>query len=859
MSRIQGLYASGWGVDHFLVQMLGGRAMKTKCFVLAGSLALILTAASARGQVAIQLVPVSADAPLEQNPTPDGSILSGSDRVRSTRQLEESDVPPVSQRAGVGGIGFGERRVIRLDGDEITRIFVSADGSAATGTVAQSSLEPAVIYNTPASGYIAACWGGTCGGFPCGAFGDQMIFGNFPPSGAPIRNYTFGYVVGNALWSGWDCDPASPDYHCDCFDPDNPPGNTYRLESELYDGPPSPGCGAGLPIPGTQFSEVTNRSRANGFGVQLVTVTVDPKVIVPPETWIVVRVFDTGDFWMWIGGVPDYGRSPKILDWSVDKDDPPGGIPDEWECRDCYSCYTCPGCDWLMARAEANAEVTISLVPVSGDAPPEQNPTPEGWSISGNEIIMESGGRNIWLEIKIGDWDPDDAGVRLRAWQATLVEPGGYSSGLQGTLTPLAAFPCTTDAECEGPFGTGARCSSPGAGYPGICRAYFIGTSRTDYVFFGVPAISGATSHIYNIVNFGGHVLSLEDAADDPEPFPPEGLYAGTLVLEVPTDALGTFTVGPLQRGYENALSDQNFDFIPLIGLVPAQITVELGQCCYGVNTEQPECIDAVTRDECNAQQRSYFILGNTCADECLDCLLSSPPTPAQIPGAGGNLVVSTTNRFLSFSAGDRYRMQAARVTFVDLPAPYDIWNGSNLWVGAPSLVSEDGGTVDPQEIPPTFPTFSAATLTCAGPVYLDWNALGVVHVLHEGIVPQGVYHIQMIDEICSPSAESNFSNPLQLTQAKWGDTLKDCTTDPCGPPDGVVRIVDIVGILGRFASLPGSITKARADLEPACLDLKINITDVVQGLWGFVGVGYPFGPSAPQACDSTCPNPLPR
>ena len=64
--------------------------------------------------------------------------------------------------------------------------------------------------------------------------------------------------------------------------------------------------------------------------------------------------------------------------------------------------------------------------------------------------------------------------------------------------------------------------------------------------------------------------------------------------------------------------------------------------------------------------------------------------------------------------------------------------------------------------------------------------------------------------------------------------------------------------ILARFASAPGAIIKARADLEPACLDLKINVTDVLSSLSGCVGLSYPFTPTAADPCNSTCPNVLP-
>jgi streptogramin lyase len=216
---------------------------------------------------------------------------------------------------------------------------------------------------------------------------------------------------------------------------------------------------------------------------------------------------------------------------------------------------------------------------------------------------------------------------------------------------------------------------------------------------------------------------------------------------------------------------------------------------------------------------------------------------------------VSVKNRFLSFTAGEAGRAYAIRVTFVDLPSPFNVWNDAKLWVGPTSEVSENGGSVEPI---PNFPNFNAARLQCA-PYYTDWSEVGTVHVLHEGIIPLGSYRIQAIDSGCVDlTNESNYSLPLDLTTAKWGDTLEDCTVIPCKPPDGVVRIIDVVGILDRFRSTPDSIRKARADLEPGCLDLVVKISDVLFAVEGFRGFEYPFVPSAADPCDSTCGNPLP-
>ncbi len=138
---------------------------------------------------------------------------------------------------------------------------------------------------------------------------------------------------------------------------------------------------------------------------------------------------------------------------------------------------------------------------------------------------------------------------------------------------------------------------------------------------------------------------------------------------------------------------------------------------------------------------------------------ISSPPEAEMI-----GTEVSTKNRFLSFAAGASGRNQAVRVTVVSLPPPFDVWDSTELWVGPPRAVSENGAIVDPNDpsVPPGTPTFQAAMLECTRtPHCMDWSSLGTVHVFHEAVVPSklaastgpieipAVYDIQVVDCAC--------------------------------------------------------------------------------------------------------------
>jgi hypothetical protein len=132
---------------------------------------------------------------------------------------------------------------------------------------------------------------------------------------------------------------------------------------------------------------------------------------------------------------------------------------------------------------------------------------------------------------------------------------------------------------------------------------------------------------------------------------------------------------------------------------------------------------------------------------------------------------------------------------------------------------------------------------------------MGMLHVYHEGIVPRGVYRIEVVDCGCDLGDPASYSPPLDLTETRWGDLCGPFVAGMYPAPDGRVDItVDVTADLNKFGNRPGSPIKARADVEPACLDWKINITDVSRVLDAFRGLAYPFGPLNPDPCQSPCP-----
>ncbi len=239
---------------------------------------------------------------------------------------------------------------------------------------------------------------------------------------------------------------------------------------------------------------------------------------------------------------------------------------------------------------------------------------------------------------------------------------------------------------------------------------------------------------------------------------------------------------------------------------------------------------------------------GNGIPDECECTTTCSQPLPEQP-------IAVAKSRSLSFAPGNPGQLTAVRVKFTSLPPPFDVLNGETMFVGPPQETCENAGQTAPppggcESVPGlASSTFQAATLQC-DPYYMDWSTIGTVHLFHQAIVPGGFYEVQAVDQVCNATANSVYSLPLWTsTTEAWGDVVSDCTTMPCGAPDGAVGVTtDVTAVLDKFKNLSGAPMKARCEMEPAQVDLSINISDVTLVLDAFKGFDYPFT-EVPAAC----------
>ncbi|MCH8851791.1 MAG: BPTI/Kunitz domain-containing protein [Planctomycetes bacterium] len=286
--------------------------------------------------------------------------------------------------------------------------------------------------------------------------------------------------------------------------------------------------------------------------------------------------------------------------------------------------------------------------------------------------------------------------------------------------------------------------------------------------------------------------------------------------------------------------------------------------CADTLDNDCDGCTDGADSDCGGSETNCADGVDNDCdglvdRDDSDCCPPSSAPMPAPILDFNGNSHDLTANRFLIFKAGDPGRNQAIRVTLKGLAPPHDIWDGTQLFVGRPGLVSNAGALIVPDP-DGNSANFTAAQLQCQPLCRDDWSTLGEVHVFHQGIVPTSLYHVDVVDCTCNTTDKTNYSPALSLSTSVFGDTLENLAIVPPGPPDNLRNVDDVLGVILSFSSALSAPRKPRSDIEPNCLDLLVNITDALITLKGFSGGDYaePFPPTVTDLCQSPCPNPVP-
>jgi len=289
------------------------------------------------------------------------------------------------------------------------------------------------------------------------------------------------------------------------------------------------------------------------------------------------------------------------------------------------------------AVAQAGGGATITLQPVQPTTIPFST-YPPGTTIVGQEIIIGSLPARVWLEVHITGWAPET----LLVVQATIAA----ITGVSGENAMCTGEPAVDAGDLD--FAT-VSCPSANATGNSVCTAALSGVcspSPTRCVawngvnppwhpagYYCEPAFYNAchprwpATPITAVVDLGITNFRYGFAVDPGGPYPLDFMpsYIGTLVLDIPATAKGTYTIGfnEEQTFMQNdgLPGDNN---IP-IQLIPARITIPCGRCCHGVGGGNLQCVETMSIHECAGLPDSVFTADEVCPDAggpaCAECV----------------------------------------------------------------------------------------------------------------------------------------------------------------------------------------------------------------------------------------------
>lgn len=287
------------------------------------------------------------------------------------------------------------------------------------------------------------------------------------------------------------------------------------------------------------------------------------------------------------------------------------------------------GCSGFAMERETGAQ-TIELRPVNnGLSRPVDAPAIAGAVIVGNQISLTQGGVNIELEILASGWGNFVGGSPLFSAVAR-VNSNGYlgvnaSPAHPGVdLTPLG-WPSSPS---QGAFQVTQLCSGSGRdcgnGQPG-CNAGTEGVCITSSRFL-LSCCDVTSSVDTTTLDFRFSTAVSSGGESDPGPGfnPAQFGYFGTLVLQVPTSTVSTYTIGFVDDPDQTKLCPADCANIAAPQRIPAVVRVANGSCCRFLFGLDWICTDDVTMEQCEALPsvgNPLFRSGKSClAAGCINC-----------------------------------------------------------------------------------------------------------------------------------------------------------------------------------------------------------------------------------------------
>jgi hypothetical protein len=163
----------------------------------------------------------------------------------------------------------------------------------------------------------------------------------------------------------------------------------------------------------------------------------------------------------------------------------------------------------------------------------------------GDEIRLTGTDQIVTLEVKLSDWAPHT----LRLFEVRL-DDASYANGVGDPLFP-ATVPCMNAGQCTGPpnnFGPGTFCSG------GNCIAGWQDRARATWAFLEsepdvVPGVGTSTPQYNYFAVVAGEIYPTDDGTRK---------YGGTLLLEVPPGARGTYEIKFFEDPEISLMGDEN-------------------------------------------------------------------------------------------------------------------------------------------------------------------------------------------------------------------------------------------------------------------------------------------------------------
>ncbi|MBI1825293.1 MAG: hypothetical protein HY287_04875 [Planctomycetes bacterium] len=496
-------------------------------------------------------------------------------------------------------------------------------------------------------------------------------------------------------------------------------------------------------------------------------------------------------------------------------------------------------------RDSPTAKIYITPVPSQGTGS-----YPAGTTISGQEIHAKSGGFRAFFNIQISDWSPGQTGNNLlqsyevQAASAGFLSANANPAGVGGDLTQAdipcgqktcgnglnvgqvctspvqcpracqggsnSGNACSTGSNCPGGTCPNAQCLDPcptivgepgsscGTFVPGKCSGTFINTSRPDYVY-SVNGGVGFYPYATPLSPFGPIVATAGDPAGFQVFDAGQKYYAGTFVLDIPSSALGRYTI----------------DVRPLETIV-----------AYWLSSDADERIP-------------------------LEMAVQSFPAVVDIGGVAGD-----KNRYLSIGAPDRGEAYAIRVKLTSLmhpnppnlpqypPPDFSAYEGQYRWAGPISTYCETFHF--PPPCPGNDSQYMVANTQCS-PLYSDWHADssgGVLHITGADIIPSSIYEVDLVPLSCQGNESScaDVVSYVTLRTARLGDTappFQQPSPASLSQPD----ISDVAAEVDKFKTILGlGELTAFVDVHPRIPTGVVNISDVSTCIDAFKNLPYVLG-----------------